>query len=96
MAKYIREIVAPCLMGFILVSGLIGGELTFGMWPFSDGEDGTRNEKDNALLNVSTASQDALTALPDVGEVKAIVVISPAARVLQNCRRSETGSWYRR
>jgi len=75
MVKHIREIVAACLMGFILVFGVIGGGLTFGMWPFSNGEDNTGNEKDNALLNVSTASQDALAALPDVGEAKAKAIV---------------------
>lgn len=52
----------------VFAVGLIGAGSAFGIWPFS-------NEEENALININTADQATLAALPDVGEAKAKAII---------------------
>jgi competence protein ComEA len=76
MAKHFREALAIGIVGFLMAFSVIGVGPAFGIWPFSSGEDSTSNEKNSALLDVNTASQDALAALPDVGDARAKAIVA--------------------
>ena len=76
MAKHFREAMAIGIVGFLMAFSVIGVGPAFGIWPFSSGEDNTSDEKNSALLDVNTASQDALAALPDVGDARAKAIVA--------------------
>jgi len=46
----------------------MGAAPAFGIWPWS-------NKEESALIDINTADQAALAALPDVGEAKAKAII---------------------
>jgi comEA protein len=73
MAKYLKEAAASWIAVFVLAFVLIKAGPAFGIWPFSGGEESTREE--NAILNINTASQEAIAALPNVGEARAKAII---------------------
>src|SRR5258705_902616 len=76
MAKNFREVMAIGIVGFLMAFSIIGVGPAFGIWPFSSEENSTNNEKNGAPLNVNTASQDALAALPDVGDTRAKAIVA--------------------
>jgi len=56
------------ILVFVLAAGLMRAELAFGIWPFSSEEESTR-------INVNTADQATLDALPGVEEAEAKAII---------------------
>jgi len=46
----------------------MGAAPAFGIWPFS-------SEEESALIDINTADQDTLAALPDVGEARARAIV---------------------
>lgn len=73
MVKHLKETTASWIAVFVLAIGLVKAGPAFGIWPFSDGEESNREE--SAILNINTASSDALATLPDVGGAKAKAIV---------------------
>ncbi|SRR5712692_434640 len=57
-----------CALAFALAAGLMGAAPAFGIWPFS-------SEEESALIDINTADQATLAALPDVGEARARAIV---------------------
>ncbi len=56
------------ILVFVLAVGLMGAGSAFGLWPFSSEEESTR-------ININTADQATLLALPGVEEAEARAII---------------------
>lgn len=79
MTKQIKAVATMWIMAFIMAIGLMTIGLikagpAFGIWPFSDKEES--NQEESSILNLNTASEDALAALPNVGAIKAQAIIA--------------------
>ncbi len=75
MAKNFRELMAIGVVGFLMAFSVVGVEPAFGIWPFSSGEESKNIQKESSVVNVNTASQDVLAAIPDLGEAKAKAIV---------------------
>jgi comEA protein len=52
----------------VIAVGLLGAGLAFGIWPFS-------SEEEDQRVNINTADQTTLAALPGVGEANAEAIV---------------------
>ena len=76
MAKKFREVLAIGIVGFLMMFSFIGVGPAFGIWPFSSGEESKNNQQESSLVNVNTANQDALAAVPNLGKDKAKAIVA--------------------